>query len=314
MGKLLILGSLPEPVGGVSVYCKRLCEELKYKDVNFKFIDINKSGLPKIISSIFRVKIIYLNTSNPIFRIIVVILSKLLFKKIIITFHGNVGRFNGFKNLLDYFSIVLCNTPIVINNGSYNKAVKLNSNTTLSSAFFKPRTINTLNNSLLLKVLQLKHESTHLFCTNAFNLTFDKKGQETYQISKIIPIFHDLTDKSLVFSDPSKSYSKYLKSKNIKVPNNVLIIDEPHDFNAILKESDAFIRYTTTDGDSISVKEALSLGKSVIASNVVSRPKEVTIVSDLKSLKTEIKNFSVKKIQLKESNQNIEVLLKLFSQ
>ena len=35
---------------------------------------------------------------------------------------------------------------------------------------------------------------------------------------------------------------------------------------------DAFIRSTTTDGDSLSVHEALHLKKDVIASNVVDRP------------------------------------------
>ena len=313
MQQLLILGSLPEPIGGVSVYCKRLCEELKYKNVEFQFVDINKSSFSKIISSVFKFNVIHLNTSNPFFRIIIVILSKLLLKKIIITFHGNIGRFNWFKNILDSFSIILCTAPVVINNGSYVKAIKLNSQTKLSSAFFRPRNITPLPNPLLLKISKLKNESTHLFCTNAFNITYDKKGRETYQISQIISVFSQLKNQSLVFSDPSRQYSKYLKSKNIIIPTNIIIIDEPHDFNAVLKEVDAFIRYTTTDGDSISVKEALSLGKSVIASDVVSRPKEVTTVNNLNTLKKEIENFQFKKIKLDYSSQNIDILLQLFS-
>ena len=47
----------------------------------------------------------------------------------------------------------------------------------------------------------------------------------------------------------------------------------------ILKQTECLIRFTTTDGDSISVREALFLNKSVIASNVVERPVGVTTVN-----------------------------------
>lgn len=46
----------------------------------------------------------------------------------------------------------------------------------------------------------------------------------------------------------------------------------PREFSEVLQDSDIFIRPTLTDGDSIAVREALALGKIVVASDAVQRP------------------------------------------
>jgi glycogen(starch) synthase len=46
----------------------------------------------------------------------------------------------------------------------------------------------------------------------------------------------------------------------------------PDDFSKLLAATDCFIRPTLTDGDSIAVREALSLGIPVVASDAVTRP------------------------------------------
>ena len=47
---------------------------------------------------------------------------------------------------------------------------------------------------------------------------------------------------------------------------------------AIVSSSDVFIRPTLVDGDSVSVREALALGKPVVATRVGHRPSEVRLV------------------------------------
>ena len=100
----------------------------------------------------------------------------------------------------------------------------------------------------------------------------------------------------------------------------ISVINELHPFVEILKVSDCLIRNTTTDGDSLSIKEALYFGKKVLASNCVSRPEEVQLI---KSSKVEfIKNdimycFSERNIIRKKStlvnggNQLIDLYNKL---
>lgn len=66
------------------------------------------------------------------------------------------------------------------------------------------------------------------------------------------------------------------------------------------------IRFTTTDGDSLSVKEALLAGKSVIATDVVDRPEQVILVNnDLDALENVIRRFSpVPNVSFKEDGFN----------
>jgi glycosyltransferase involved in cell wall biosynthesis len=62
--------------------------------------------------------------------------------------------------------------------------------------------------------------------------------------------------------------SRVRERANIKVHRNLT----PEAFSALLSSCDLFIRPTTTDGDSIAVREAIYFGKGVIASNAVPRP------------------------------------------
>lgn len=86
-----------------------------------------------------------------------------------------------------------------------------------------------------------------------------------------------LPDKGLIVSDPSRKYKKYLFGILESFPENILIIDYPHNFIPVIIHSDAMIRATTTDGDALSVEEALFFRKWVIASDCVSRPKGVVL-------------------------------------
>ena len=73
--------------------------------------------------------------------------------------------------------------------------------------------------------------------------------------------------------------------------------------------ADCFIRYTSTDGDSLSIHEALEQGIPVIATDVVSRPSNVYLIhrGDNKELKKAIdfisSNFQYNKNK-KENNNN----------
>ena len=60
--------------------------------------------------------------------------------------------------------------------------------------------------------------------------------------------------------------------------SNIIVLSGSHSFIEVIKKSDCLIRNTSTDGDSLSVKESLYLGKPVIATNAVQRPKGVTLI------------------------------------
>jgi hypothetical protein len=127
-----------------------------------------------------------------------------------------------------------------------------------------------------------KHQT--ILCTNAWNLAFDKYGNETYGISGIIRHIGRVPGLALIVSDPSGSYRGYIKDLNGEIPDHVYFISEPHDFRNVLKLSDAFIRNTTTDGVSLSIYEALEYNVPILASAAVSRPSFCKVFNDISEI------------------------------
>lgn len=271
---VLIVGKIPPPIGGVTIHVFRLIEHLRAQNFPFDFLVLNKINLLKLIYLIRSYKVIHLHTSNVYIQVFVVILCRLWRKKSIVTFHGDLNRYKIFKNTLVKFVIYYCHCPIVLNEESLITAKEINSETLLVSSFLPPLTRESLEENILYDINVFKRKKKKIFATNAYSLTYDKEGEEIYGIFDLIRVFNGARkDYGLVFSDPSSRYSEYIKEKCIHInEENILIINGPHSFYEVLKLADASIRNTSTDGDSLSVRESLSLGKITFATNVVSRP------------------------------------------
>ena len=134
----------------------------------------------------------------------------------------------------------------------------------------------------------------------------DKYGQEIYGVSELIAFFSERPSWGLVISDPSGTYKK----KNYLLPKNILILDSPHSFQKVFDYADCFIRYTSTDGDSLSIHEALDFGLSVVATDVVDRPHGVYTVkrNDMDELFIVLKNLSKLKNERKHVMLNLKGL------
>lgn len=272
MNKVLIIGRVPPPIGGVSVHVSRLLEALKQREPKcFEFTDYGKKPVRTCWKVLFYT-IIHLHSSNPYLQVLLALTCRLFFKKSIITFHGNLGRYGLIKNGAVNLSAFLCSTPVVLNAESFQKARKFNRKTTLITAFISSSILPALNPQLLENLYQFRKKHEFLFCTNAWKLTFDKHHKETYGISGIVRNLEQIIEAGLIISDPSGNYAAYLQSVFSKIPDNVFIINEFHDFRNVLKLCDAYIRNTTTDGDSLSIYEAIEQKITVFASDCVTRP------------------------------------------
>jgi glycosyltransferase involved in cell wall biosynthesis len=293
--KVLILGKIPPPTGGVTVHVSRLLEFLQVQHVAHAFYSLSNP-----VSSIFlearKYKLIHLHSSNPYFRFIFAFYCLLLRKRLIQTYHGNLGRFGFFRNFFDMLSVVITAIPIVINRTSYQRALRLNKGTKLISAYISPFSSDPLPGDLSNLLSRWKAELGYVFCTNASCLKFDHNGTEVYNGSQLIKLFTEMSQLGLIFSDPSGTYVEYWQEKYGEIPQNVFFISREHSFLEVLKISDCFIRATTTDGDSLSIKESLSLGIPVIASNCVDRPEGCSLYSseDSATLKATIIEFRKK--------------------
>lgn len=272
--KLLIIGTLPETagIGGVTIHVERLLKWLSIKNFSAELCDYKKDSFFCQLKKIASHKTIHIHASNPYLRIIYLLLSTLLLKKTIFTVHGDLGRFSKFKNFLDKMSVKLSSVPIVINKSSYGKAKKWNKNTRLMSAFVPPYESGYVPEYSLQLIREAKGMGKKIYATNAYHMSFDKYGNEIYGIDFLISFFNNKIDSVLVISDPSADYRKKYESQQFA---NIIFISEPHSFYAVIMESDVVLRATSTDGDSISVKEALYAKKVVIATDCVDRPEGV---------------------------------------
>jgi hypothetical protein len=202
-------------------------------------------------------------------------MCKLYRKFGIVTIHGDLYRFKSkIKNWLDRKTIQIADRPITLNDRSLSIALKINPNSEMISSFIPPIYTNEkLDLTHIEHIKQMKKKYTLLFCTNASNLSYDKNENEIYGITELIEFFSTHTQFGLIFSDPSSAYRNSFRECNFDIPENVYVISGDHSFYKVMEISDASIRNTTTDGDSISVKESLYLNKITFATNVVSRPK-----------------------------------------
>lgn len=209
-------------------------------------------------------------------------------------------------NCLDFYSVKLCTYPIVINNHSLKVAIKYNSKATLLSAYIPSIEEPDLENGMKSELVILRTKCSFVCITNAYNYSLDKYGQEIYGVSELIAFFSERPSWGLVISDPSGTYKK----KNYLLPKNILILDSPHSFQKVFDYADCFIRYTSTDGDSLSIHEALDFGLSVVATDVVDRPHGVYTVkrNDMDELFIVLKNLSKLKNERKHVMLNLKGL------
>lgn len=273
-GKLLIIGKIPPPIGGVTIHTSRLINWLEKANVPFQFVNLTYKELLFIPFHLINYSCIHVHSSNPFLRFYVILMCKFYRKFSIVTIHGNLHRFKSkIKNWIDLKTIQFAKKPILLNERSLQIAMNFNNNSEIVSSFIPPDISKEyLPLYCINQINKMHNKYKYLFCSNASNLSYDKNGDEIYGITELFFFISNFTQYGLVLSDPSGAYEYFFKRKNIDIPENVYIITGNHSFYKVMELSDASIRNTTTDGDSLSVKESLYLKKITFCTNVVSRP------------------------------------------
>jgi hypothetical protein len=292
---IIVIGRIPPPIGGVTIYVDRLIDNLSISNMKFRYVVLNIKNL-FFIHRTLDGEIIHLIASNPLLRLYYSLICKVYKKKLIITYTDNINSFsNSFSNSLNRLSIKLSFVPLVSNIDSFNIARIINTNSRLISLFIPPKIDDNNLYQLRMHLGKFLSENKFIFCTNASRFDKDKSGNEIYGIISLISIFNSIPKSGLIISDPSETYSEYIRNNNIVLnPNIKLLCSNTFQFIDIIKLSDCVIRATTTDGDSLSIREALYLNKDVICSDCVSRPDRCMLypTNDLHYLYKLIANYN----------------------
>jgi hypothetical protein len=220
-----------------------------------------------------------LHANNPYVHFLFSLFTKITGKILIITLHAEFGQHKTkLRRILESFSLRLSTIPIVLNVKSFNLVQKININVILDSAYIKPIYQKSLPKELDEFVHKKRTNFKKIFCTNAYNRVYDINGNELYGIDELVKLF-EKTNFLLIVCDPSGVYSQLYNNKDTE---NTYFINYSIDFVSLLIKTDGFIRNTTTDGDSISIHEAISNNVAVYCTSVVDRPEQTILYKNAK--------------------------------
>ena len=320
MTKVLLIGATPPPIGGVSMHIQRFVEQFQDHDPKYHLdvLDLKKRelysskkrlSLIQIFRTIGSSSIIHLHISSNL-KILVACLSKVLGKKVVYTHHNIRIKNQFFFKLFMFFVDKL----ILVNDKDIDQRIRQKYKYTLIPAFLpsmdKTKLPISLENAL--------DRFDHVISTNCFEMTF-VDGRDLYGFDLCVKSFNKLVQSNaikntvLVLVDPSGSSKEYVYKllKNF-TPNNgceILFVGESINFNALIEVSSVVLRATRSDGDSLTVREALYLQTPIIASDVTIRPKGTICFknedsSDLALIIKKVLDSKTSKPKIKYENVN----------
>jgi len=315
--KVLLLGPLPEPIGGVSIHINRLMFYLKkigYKILLCDESKINKKEIFNIRSLNFiqylklinQVELIHVHSSIHLFRLIHICTAFMLGKHIVVTLHS--WRSFYLTTCIWRLLFQLTKVNLIYVNPDIKREILLDG--IVSPAFVKP--ILDIEKPIpkdIEKWIEKKRVAGFtIVASNASRLSYHN-NEDLYGLDICVDAITRLTRENIsiamifIISDYkyNESYIKNIESIISKngIDDRFLLYKGIVSFSQLLTKVDISIRATNTDGDSISVRESICLGCLVVASNCVDRPKQAIIFKNRSSESLAETLVSIKDKELK---------------
>jgi glycosyltransferase involved in cell wall biosynthesis len=295
------VGPYPEPIGGVSIYIKRMKQHLDLKGLANEVWDlsnINKKvyGVANIrlryvpFKYLFRndIKLIHYSICGISYKIYIGFFNRLFFKrrKKILTIHGEskdlfINNHNIIVKSLNSFDAIIC-----VKSGDKEYLCKKGINKPIYEipAFIFPIQGDE-DATIPPYILDFMKSKNFIISANASFIQF-YNNQDLYGIDMCIDLIEKLSknrkDIGLVFCIPDINdihYFNKLKNmiKNKRVESNFLFVNEKIELCPIIRRSSLFLRPTNNDGYGVSIAEAIYYNIPAIASDVCERPEGTTL-------------------------------------
>lgn len=285
--KVYIIGSIPPPIGGVTIHTMRLLYMLKDKGVDVELIDLRRNKLRGVISLIklkINIKnndIIHYQLNNWVEYWFI---SKLFNNNKFYTVHS--FRWNQYSNITkkickkiiekEIRTIYIAPTEtikkILLENGFKLNTIKV-LNTYLPA--IKEEYDNKLPDDLETILKEARLSNKFLILSNAYKIYLDNNGNDVYGIDSCIEVCRRIKNTFFVFCAPQYEQEYYEKCVRrihlLGIGDRFVIYSKKTSLIPIFKQVDLFIRPTITDSYGISVEEALDAGIPSVASNVCER-------------------------------------------
>lgn len=319
--KILITGPVPPPAGGISIHIQRLTHLLE-DEFDIDLIDESnekKAGVYNMrnvnpfayFKKILAADILFVQSGNKLFKKIHILTGKLFFKKVIITLHGYGNRRKQPFRFIDSVFFGMANKIILVNAGIFDKVPLPKNKCIVKHAFLPPVMKNEPALTIVISnwVNQAKDKKQFIICANASRLD-RHNNQDLYGLDMSIEVASRLVKKGLpvsfVFTVSSLENCEDVFAKGqeqiagLGLKDHFLLISEKLSFVRLIEKADIVTRPTNADGDALTVRESLYLGKTTIASDIVERPEGTVIFKtrDINDLEIKLEN-EIKKLQVK---------------
>ena len=289
--KILIIGPYPPPLGGVSVYIYRLSKSLD----NSQVFDVSKNGFKKYIDLfvvLCRTKFRAVNIHSFSMTIVFVLMITRLFKNfdLIATSHNPrlFEESSQFKALIYRVFFHCIDVLVVVNkhilDDYKSRDLHIPKSIIIEHAFLPPpleeedKILATYPSSFY----DFIKSKTQIITANAFQISF-YKNTDLYGLDICIELTAKLKNVypnlGFIFALANeKVNTEYidkmrLRIKELNLEENFYFLTGQKELWPIFKKASLMIRPTNTDGDALSIREALYFKCPAIASDVCDRPK-----------------------------------------
>ena len=348
---LLIIGALPPPRGGVTTHVERLIPYLekegieyivwdysKYSKVNKRVVSLRWEPL-NLIRSFLRikgVKVSHCLISRVFFsRVMFCFFLKLVGVRLTITFVGSPKEMIDNSPLKLFFikTLARISNHIITVNRDLKKRLECcgisKKKISIIPAFIPSREGDFIKRPIPQDMIDFCITHKPLILTYGYGPLFyseeDLYGFDLF-IQLAAKLHIDFPQAGFAVVIPEITNETYFKKLRVKINEQRLdssfcfVIGNQYAFVPFLKYADLFVRGTNTDGDALTLREALYYGVTSIASDVCYRPEGTILfqnrnVNDLYRVAREtLDNRSHRKRIETEQLNNAELFINIFKQ
>ena len=294
--KILIIGTYPPPLGGVSVHIYRLKRLLDKNNYSVSIFDVSKKTFPglKTLHLIFLLMshswdIVHVHSSTPIIMALTGALKKKGNYRLFFTDHNprlfkglNKRRKNKIHKFLERLDLLVCVTEEIKEN-HLSSDMSLADRIIVLPAFIPPplTDLEKITSGYPESLNQFVATHSPLLLTVAYQLNFFE-GQDLYGVDMSIRLMTQLSeqfpDSGLIIALSNAEYNKsYLNKLSDQInsgslAHRIYLLTGNNEIWPLIKKTDLFLRPTNSDGDAVSIREALYFDLPVLASDVTTRP------------------------------------------
>lgn len=297
------VGVYPNPIGGISIYIKRMKKHLDDLGINNEVWDL--SNIDKNIKNVTKcrlryvplkllfkknIKLVHFNICGIKSKIYIGLFNMLFYRKRkkILTIHGDSKDLFKRDNRLLIRSLNSFDAIICVKKGDKGFLRKKGVTKPIYeiSAFIFPTEDSA--DEVSKDILEFINKKQFVITANASSIQF-YNGQDLYGIDRCIKLLSDLKDQiknkniGMIFCLPEVNDPIYYKKlltliEQYSLEDDFLFVHEKKEMYPIIKRSNLFLRPTINDGFGVSLAEAIYYNVPAIATDVCKRPEGTEII------------------------------------